>query len=424
MSAPDTPAASSIVSTIVPSIEQPAQATLDWIRKLVSIDTTSHVPNLGLIETVRDELARHGVAATLIHDRREGWANLFATVPAHDGATDGGIVLSGHTDVVPVAGQQWDSEPFRPEIRDARLYGRGTCDMKGFIGTALALLPEMLDGKLTQPLHFALSYDEEIGCVGAPSMLADLQKRGVRPAGCIVGEPTGMRAVIAHKGIHTYQCCVRGHAAHSSLTPKGLNSIEYAARLICHIRDIADQFRAQGPFDELFDVPFTTAQTSLIEGGNAINTVPAECRFSFEFRNLPAVAPEEIFARIESYARDTLVPAMRREHPGAAIEFRQLSSSPGLDAAEEAAITQLVRALTGDRQKRKVAYGTEAGLFAQAGIPTIVCGPGYIEQAHRANEYVELDQLASCERFVRQLVGGLKQRVGSDARQESVVFTG
>lgn len=405
MSAPDTVA--------VPVVRQPEQATLDWIRSLVSIDTTSHIPNLGLIETVRDELARHGIAATLIHDRREGWANLFATVPAHDGATHGGIVLSGHTDVVPVTGQDWDSDPFQPVIRGDRLYGRGTCDMKGFIGTALALLPEMLEAKLTQPLHFALSYDEEIGCVGAPSMVADLKRRGLQPAGCIVGEPTGMSAVIGHKGINTYQCCVRGHAAHSSLTPKGLNAIEYAARLICHIRDIADQFGEQGPFDDVFDVPFTTAQTSLIEGGNAINTVPGECRFSFEFRNLPNIAPEKIFARIESYAHDTLLPLMRREHQDAAIEFRQLSSAPGLDAAEEAAITQLVRALTDDRQKRKVAYGTEAGLFAQAGIPTIVCGPGHIEQAHRANEYVALEQLASCERFVRRLIGSLGERNGS-----------
>ena len=229
------------------------------------MDTTSRVPNLGLIETVRDALAAKGIASTITHDPREGWANLFATVPAHDGSTNGGIVLSGHTDVVPVDGQQWDSNPFAPEIRDGRLYGRGTCDMKGFIGAALALLPEMQAAKLAKPIHFALSYDEEIGCAGAPLMIADLVKRGVQPSGCIVGEPTSMRPIIAHKGINAYRCCVRGHAAHSSLTPKGLNAIEYAARLICHIRDIAERFRAEGPFDELYDVPFTTAQTSTIQ---------------------------------------------------------------------------------------------------------------------------------------------------------------
>ncbi|WP_186196024.1 acetylornithine deacetylase [Burkholderia gladioli] len=388
--------------TAAPASDSPI--SLDWVRDLVAMDTTSRVPNLGLIETVRDALAERGIASTLTHDKREGWANLFATIPAHDGATDGGVVLSGHTDVVPVDGQDWDSDPFKPAIRDGRLYGRGTCDMKGFIGAALALVPEMQAARLAKPIHFALSYDEEIGCAGAPLLIADLKQRGLNPSGCIVGEPTSMRPVIAHKGINTYRCCVRGHAAHSSLTPKGLNAIEYAARLICHIRDIADEFRAKGPFDELYDVPFTTAQTSQIQGGNAINTVPAECRFSFEFRNLPTLDPDAIFAKIDAYARDTLLPKMRREHPDAAIEISKIASAPGLDADEQAAITQLVRALSADQSQRKVAYGTEAGLFANAGIPSVVCGPGNIEQAHKPNEYVELAQLDGCERFLRKFI--------------------
>ncbi|WP_369070694.1 acetylornithine deacetylase [Burkholderia gladioli] len=388
--------------TAAPASDSPI--SLDWVRDLVAMDTTSRVPNLGLIETVRDALAERGIASTLTHDKREGWANLFATIPAHDGATDGGVVLSGHTDVVPVDGQDWDSDPFKPAIRHGRLYGRGTCDMKGFIGAALALVPEMQAARLAKPIHFALSYDEEIGCAGAPLLIADLKQRGLNPSGCIVGEPTSMRPIIAHKGINTYRCCVRGHAAHSSLTPKGLNAIEYAARLICHIRDIADEFRAKGPFDELYDVPFTTAQTSQIQGGNAINTVPAECRFSFEFRNLPTLDPDAIFAKIDAYARDTLLPKMRREHPDAAIEISKIASAPGLDADEQAAITQLVRALSADQSQRKVAYGTEAGLFANAGIPSVVCGPGNIEQAHKPNEYVELAQLDGCERFLRKFI--------------------
>ncbi|WP_186192520.1 acetylornithine deacetylase [Burkholderia gladioli] len=388
--------------TAAPASDSPI--SLDWVRDLVAMDTTSRVPNLGLIETVRDALAERGIASTLTHDKREGWANLFATIPAHDGATDGGVVLSGHTDVVPVDGQDWDSDPFKPAIREGRLYGRGTCDMKGFIGAALALVPEMQAARLAKPIYFALSYDEEIGCAGAPLLIADLKQRGLNPSGCIVGEPTSMRPIIAHKGINTYRCCVRGHAAHSSLTPKGLNAIEYAARLICHIRDIADEFRAKGPFDELYDVPFTTAQTSQIQGGNAINTVPAECRFSFEFRNLPTLDPDAIFAKIDAYARDTLLPKMRREHPDAAIEISKIASAPGLDADEQAAITQLVRALSADQSQRKVAYGTEAGLFANAGIPSVVCGPGNIEQAHKPNEYVELAQLDGCERFLRKFI--------------------
>ncbi|PLZ03681.1 acetylornithine deacetylase [Burkholderia sp. WAC0059] len=382
-------------------------ASLPWVERLVSMDTVSRNPNLALIEVVRDDLRARGVETTITHDQSGKWANLFATLPAHDGTTHGGIVLSGHTDVVPVDGQQWDSDPFRPEIRDGLLYGRGTCDMKGFIGAALSLVPLMQQTKLAKPIHFALSFDEEVGCAGAPLMIEELVKRGVAPEGCIVGEPTSMRPVIAHKGINTYRCCVRGQAAHSSLTPRGLNAIEYAARLICHIRDLADQFRAQGPFDELFDVPFTTAQTSTIEGGNAINTVPAECRFDFEFRNLPTLDPDAIFARIEQYARETLLPKMQREHAVGAIEFTKLASAPGLDATEQAAVTQLVRALTADDTRRKVAYGTEAGLFARAGIPSVICGPGDIQQAHKANEFVALEQLGACEDFLRKFVHGM-----------------
>ncbi|GLU31790.1 acetylornithine deacetylase [Trinickia caryophylli] len=385
----------------------PLPLSLQWVERLVSIDTTSRRPNIELIEIVREALSAHGIVSTLTRDERGErgeWANLFATIPAHDGATTGGVVLSGHTDVVPVDGQQWDSDPFRAEIREQRLYGRGTCDMKGFIGAVMALVPEMQAVKLAKPIHLAFSFDEEIGCAGAPLMIAELQRRGVNPDGCIVGEPTSMRPIVAHKGINVYRCCVRGHAAHSSLTPKGLNAIEYAARLICHIRDVADEMRRDGPFDEFYDVPFTTAQTSTIEGGNAVNTVPAECRFAFEFRNLPTLDPATVFERIEHYAQQTLLPQMRREHPDAAIEFTRIASAPGLDATEQAAITELVRALTGDRQTRKVAYGTEAGLFARAGVPSIVCGPGDIEQAHKPNEYVELSQLAACESFLRKFM--------------------
>jgi len=385
----------------------PEPGSLAWIKKLVSFDTVSRNPNMALIETVRDELGSAGIESTLTTDPSGKWANLFATVPAHDGSTQGGIVLSGHTDVVPVDGQCWQSDPFQPVVRDGRLYGRGTCDMKGFIGSALSLLPQMQAAKLRRPIHFALSFDEEIGCAGAPLLIADLQRRGIALDGCIVGEPTGMRPVVAHKGINVYQCLMRGLATHSSLTPKGVNAIEYAARLVCFIRDLADELRAQGPFDELYDVPFSTAQTSTIEGGNAINTVPAECRLVFEFRNLPALDAELVFARIESYARETLLPKMQAEHASAAIEFSKLASAPGLDASEQAAITQLVRALTNDQEKRKVAYGTEAGLFARAGVPSIVCGPGSIEQAHKADEYVALEQLCICEAFLSNVIQSL-----------------
>ncbi|MBV7485388.1 acetylornithine deacetylase [Bordetella sp. BOR01] len=385
------------------------QAAVDWIQRLVSIDTTSRNSNLGLIEMVRDELRHAGIESHLSHDTSGAKANLYATVPAADGSTQGGIVLSGHTDVVPVDGQDWDSDPFRPEVRDGKLYGRGTCDMKGYIGTALALLPRMTGTDLKKPVHFALSYDEEVGCVGAPLMLAELKARGVRPDGCIVGEPTSMRVIVAHKGINVWRCCVRGHAAHSSLTPKGLNAIEYAAQLICFIRELADHMRAAGPFDEAFDVPFSTAQVGTIQGGIAVNTIPGLCQFEFEHRNLPGADPEQFYARIQSYAQDTLLPRMRREHPDAAIELTSLASAPSLDASEQAAITQLVRALTADTAHRKVAYGTEAGQFQQAGIPAVICGPGDIQQAHRANEFVALEQVAQCHAFLSNVIDSLAQ---------------
>lgn len=244
--------------------------------------------------------------------------------------------------------------------------------------------------------------------MGAPYMLSQLRDLGIQPAGCIVGEPTSMRTIVAHKGINAYRCCVKGQAAHSSLTPKGVNAIEYAARLICFIRDIADEFKAQGPYDQAFDVPFTTASTGTIQGGIAINTIPALCEFVFEFRNLPGVDPKAIISRIQSYAGDVLLPRMRGEHADADLVITEIAAAPSLDAAEQDAITKLVRALTGDRDINKVAYATEAGLFQQMGVPAVVCGPGDIQQAHKPDEFVALDQLEACEKFLRKVVGSLK----------------
>ncbi|MDE1179991.1 acetylornithine deacetylase [Paraburkholderia sp.] len=377
---------------------------MNWVETLMKMDTTSRNSNLGLIETVRDYCDANGLVTTLTYDASGKKANLFATVPDANGETDGGVVLSGHTDVVPVDGQQWDTDPFSPVVKDGKLYGRGACDMKGFIGVALGLVPTMRGAALKSPLHFALSYDEEIGCAGAPVMLADLKKRGIRLDGCIVGEPSSMRVVVAHKGINAYRCCVNGHAAHSSLTPKGVNAIEYAARLICHIQTLAERFRAKGPFDDAFDVPFTTAQTGTIRGGIAVNTVPANCEFEFEFRNLPGVNAQAIYDEIRHYAQNELVPQMRVTREEADITFETISTAPALDVAEQAAINGLVRALQRDTATRKVAYATEAGLFQTAGIPSIVCGPGNIEQAHKPNEFVELEQLAACERFLQKLI--------------------
>lgn len=377
--------------------------TRQWLEKLVSFDTTSRNSNLALIECVRDALATQGIQAELMRSPDGDKANLFATLPAQDGRTEGGIVLSGHTDVVPVDGQQWDTDPFTLVEREARLYGRGSCDMKGFIAASLALVPEFLAMPRAKPIHLAFSYDEEVGCAGAPVMINALKLRGAKFDGCVVGEPTSMQVVVAHKGINLYRCRVHGKAAHSSLTPRGSNAIEYAARLICRIRDIADHFKAHGPYDEFYDVPFTTMTTNQIQGGIAVNTIPEFCEFAYEFRNLPGMPVDGIQSQVEAYVREELLPRMRSEYAEARIDIEAGASAPALEASEEAAITQLVRALTADQDKRKVAYGTEAGLFHNAGIPTVVCGPGSIEQAHKPNEFVELSQLDACERFLRKL---------------------
>ena len=381
--------------------------TLQWLERLVAFDTTSRLSNLGLIEDMRDSLRGHGLQPWLSHNAEGNKANLFCTLPARDGSTEGGIVLSGHTDVVPVDGQDWSSDPFVLTERDGRLYGRGSCDMKGFIASALALVPEALQAPRSKPLHLALSYDEEIGCLGAPVMLAELAQRGIRVDGCVVGEPTSMKPVVAHKGINVYHCHVHGKAAHSSLTPQACNAIEHAARLICHIRDLADAWREQGPFDAAFDVTHSTITTNQISGGIAVNTVPESCRFSYEFRNLPGLAPDAMQAQVQGYIDEHLLPRMRAEFPEARIDIDCSASAPGLEASEQAAVTGLVRALTRDEQVRKVAYATEGGLFQQAGIPTVVCGPGNIEQAHKPDEFVERRQLDDCDRFLRQLLATL-----------------
>ena len=379
----------------------------DWLARLVAIDTTSRNSNLGLIETVRDDLRARGLDPWLSSNAEGTKANLFCTLPAQDGGTQGGIALSGHTDTVPVDGQNWSSDPFALTERDGRLYARGSCDMKGFIACAVALVPEFLATPRAKPLHLALSYDEEIACIGAPVMLTDLQQRGVKVDGAIVGEPTSMQPVVAHKGLNAYRCRVHGKAAHSSLTPQGCNAIEHAAQLICAIREMAEQWRANGPFDQFYDVPYSTITTNLIGGGIAMNTIPQLCEFTYEFRNLPMLSPADIQGRIDAYIQTELLPRMQREFPGAAVEIENLAAAPGLDASEQAAITQLVRALTADKSVRKVAYGTEAGLFQGAGIPTVVCGPGSIEQAHKVDEFVAIDQLAQCEKFLRQVAASL-----------------
>ena len=370
------------------------------------MNTVSRESNLALIHFVRDELARHGVASTLTWDDERGKANLFATVGEGKPA---GVVISGHTDTVPWDGQAWTFDPLGAELREGRLYGRGSADMKGFIGLAVAQVPAWLAADLPFGVHLAFSYDEETGGFGARRLIADMVERGVKPLACIVGEPTGMVPAIAHKGVYRWRCCVKGHAAHSSLTPQSVNAIEVGARVVGKLTDMAERFRDHGPRYEGFDVPYTTGSVGVIEGGIADNIVPADCRFHYEFRNLPGSDAEPMQAEVLAFAA-AMEPAMKRVAPEAGIGFETICAMPSFLAPANDVAVLLARRLAESEQTTLVAFGTEAGLFQRAGIPTVVCGPGHIAQAHQADEYVSLAQLAQCERFLQGLAA-----VGAEA---------
>jgi acetylornithine deacetylase len=379
----------------------PSAAILEAVSDIVAFSTVSRDSNLQLIEWARRRLEALGARSRLTYDSERRKANLFASLGPDEA---GGVVLSGHTDVVPVDGQKWDTDPFRAEIADDRIYGRGTADMKGFIAAALALAPEFVAHGLRQPLHFALSYDEEVGCIGVRGLIEDIVQAGLRPASVLVGEPTSMRVVIGHKGKHGYRCTVRGLACHSAYAPQGVNAVEAAAEIVAYLKSMARRFRDHGPYDPLFDVGHTTVHTGVIEGGTALNIVPKECSFDFEFRHLPQDDPNVLFEEVKRYAEETLLPEMRRVDPASGFEWQVLSVMPGLDVTTESSPARLALALTDFRDVGKVSYGTEASLFQQAGIPAVVCGPGSIEQAHKPNEYVSLDQLAQCETYLRRLM--------------------
>lgn len=372
-----------------------------WLTKLVAFDTTSCNSNLPLIEYVANWLDHLQIPSTLTYDPTKTKANLFASLPASDGSLNGGLILSGHTDVVPVLDQLWDSDPFCAIKRTDRIYGRGTCDMKGFLAVVLALIPELQTSSRKHPVHVAFSYDEEVGCLGAPLLIADLQRKGIQPAACIVGEPTEMMPVVAHKGINSFRCRIHGHAVHSSLTPEGCNALEYGAKLICWLREFAEQLKEKGFKDDLYDVPYTTLTSTMASGGIAMNTIPSSLEFLFEFRNLPDDNPDQISQAIKDYVSGYLIPEMQKEAENASVEIDQMNSIPAFQSSEDIELIDII----GKRDSiKKVSYATEAGLFQKAGIQTIVCGPGRIMEAHKANEFVLLEQLDKCEQFLRMVL--------------------
>jgi len=377
---------------------------VDLLATLVEFNTESQRSNLGLIEYVRDYLRRHGVVSQLFFNEERNKANLYAVIgpPGRSG-----IAVSGHTDVVPVTGQDWSTDPWSLSERDGRLYGRGSCDMKGFIAVALAAVPRMTTMELQRPVQLCLSYDEEVGCVGVRSLLAYLSENANKPYACIVGEPTGMEVVIAHKGKLSVRCEVKGHACHSSLAPTGVNAIETAARVINKLREMGEDKQLNGPHDSAFDVSHTTIQTGVIHGGSAVNIVPDRCAFDFECRNVPDDDPERVLSEVRDFAEKELAPGMRARARDSDFQWTGLAEFPGLNTPGDAPIVASALQWAGTNELRKVAFGSEAGLFQRIGVATVLCGPGSIEQAHRPDEYVTLEQLARCERFMNRMLAEL-----------------
>ena len=392
--------------------------SLDFAQTLVRMNTVSDRSNLELIEFARDHLAGLGVRSRLTYNDKRTKANLFATLGAGKPA---GVILSGHTDTVPWDGQDWSVDPLSGLVQDfpqedaagdvrhseARLYGRGSADMKSFIAVALANAERFLASDAPFAVHFAFSYEEEIGCFGVRELIADLRDAGIQPLACIVGEPTMMVPAIAHKGVYRYRCCVRGKEAHSSLTPQSVNAIEMAARVVGKVRDMAEGFEAKGKRYDGFDVPFSTASVGQFHGGIADNVVPRDAEFRYEFRDLPTADARAMQAEVVAYAK-RLEPAMKKVAPDAGFAFDTICEIPSFLGSASDAVTQLALRLSGERRTTLVAFGTEAGLFKNAGIPTVVCGPGSITQAHQPDEYVTLEQLARCEAFLRGLAASPK----------------
>ena len=375
-------------------------SSLEMIRRFVESPTVSRDSNLELIGFIRDYLAGLGVESHVFMNAERTKASIYATLGPADRP---GIMLAGHTDVVPVDGQEWRTDPWKLVEKDGKLFGRGAADMKSFCAVALAFAPSFLERGLETPIHYGFTFEEEINRVGVNAILDGIEDFPVRPAMCIVGEPSGMKVVVAHKGKKSVRCRVRGFECHSSLAPTGVNAIEYAAELIAYLKDLSREF-ADGERDEAYDVPFTTFSVGLIRGGTALNIVSRDCAFEFEFRHLPGDRPEEIYDRIAGYARDELEPRMRAVHADTGIAFEVMSEFPALDTDPDEEVVALAKRLSRRNDHGKVAFGTEASVISERGrIPTVVCGPGSIDQAHKPNEFIAIEQVAGCEAFMRRL---------------------
>ncbi|EFW87345.1 acetylornithine deacetylase [Pseudomonas savastanoi pv. phaseolicola] len=380
---------------------------LEILKRLIAFDTVSSEPNMALIEYVRELLASKGIESLIVKDETGKKANLFASTGPRDVP---GVLLSGHTDVVPAAGQAWTMPPFQATLRDGRIYGRGTCDMKGFIALAIDAMLDAADTTLIRPLQLALSHDEEIGCVGVRRLLDVLHLAPVRPFLCVVGEPTLMQFAVGHKGKASYRTFCRGQEAHSSLAPRAVNAIHLASDFIAELRKSQKQIEQQGARDEGYDIPYSTVHIGRIDGGKALNIVPNLCTMEFEYRNLPGDNPDVLLEQLRERA-EVLVREAKQLSGVAAIEIEVMNEYPALETHPSVEAVRMLHAFAEPgTQHIKVSYGTEGGLFAgRLNVPVVVCGPGSIEQAHKPDEFIEESQMNAGERFLQTLLGSLKQ---------------
>lgn len=379
-------------------------SSLDILGDLIAFDTTSRNSNLAIIEYIADYLSDHGIASRLTYNSIGDKANLHAFAGP---SVAGGIALSGHTDVVPVDNQDWRTDPWRLTETDSLLYGRGACDMKGFIAVVLSFVPDFKAASLRRPVHFCFSYDEELGCLGVPDLLEELTRHEARPAMCIVGEPTEMKVAVSHKGIIDTTVDVRGRELHSSLAPRGVNAVVAASRMITFLDDEGRRKANDGPFEEGFDIGHTTVHTGIVSGGSNLNTVPGNCRFEFEVRNLPVENPDAILTAARTFAAEVLEPEMRAIDPACGFTWKEQIRVPGFHVDPSDEVVGVAKALSGSNSTVKIGFCTEASLFQQSGIPTAICGPGSIRQAHGPDEYVSVSQLSECEKFMARLVDRL-----------------
>ncbi len=380
-------------------------ALLATLSRLVAFDTVSSHSNVELIDWVAGRLAEHGIQAFVQHGTEAGKANLYATIGPADQA---GVMLSGHSDVVPVAGQNWTSDPFTLTRRDTRLYGRGAADMKGFIACVLEMVPRFAAAQLTQPVHVALSYNEETDMRGMRVLAEHLAGLPVRPAACVIGEPTSMQVVVANKGAAIYRVRVRGFSVHSSLRDQGVSAVEVAAEVICFLGALQERLRDAGRNDG-FEFPHTSIHVGKIEGGTAHNITARDCTFIFEIRALPGVRAATLLEEVRAHCVGTILPRLHQVSTECAIDFEPIVDTPGLDEGGNRNLAQAMMPLCGCHALGRVSFGTEGGILQDIGVPTIICGPGEIRVAHQPDEYVEIEQLERCMAFLETLCHRLER---------------